>query len=350
MEQVKKPFVFSIPKNAMHFIRLLMAIYIACVHFVELSVITLDWMPAIIMNQGRIMILSFFIFSGFLVTGSYMRSDGLKNYLYNRILRLYPAYATILIVSILALSLMSTLSISDYFTDAHTLRYAVANFSLLNFIEPSLPGVFTHNPFSTAVNGSLWTLKVEMMFYLCLPLLLYFVKKQKNQRQRNWILFIAYCITYIYVYFIEHSSLIPSHLKQSFTLQFPGLINIFVVGVFMYFNMDWLQKNIKYLVIPAFILLLEKYFWNTYYITPIAIGLLVYFVSFKIPLLQKVKIKADFSYGIYIIHYPVVQTFIALGWIEKNATLSFIAYWIVILILSQCLWTFIEKPLMQKKR
>ena len=183
LDKEKKALVISIPKNAMHLIRLLMAVYIACAHFVELtSSPALDWIPSIFMRQGRMVILGFFVFSGLLVTGSYLRSKGFKDYIYNRILRLYPSYAAILIVSILALSLMSTLSFADYFSDLQTFKYIAANFSFLNFLEPSLPGVFENNPFSTAVNGSLWTLKVEMMFYLFLPILIYILTKQKTEK------------------------------------------------------------------------------------------------------------------------------------------------------------------------
>ena len=49
-------------------------------------------------------------------------------------------------------------------------RYLGWNLAFLNFMEPALPGVFEANRF-TEINGALWTLKIEVMFYLVLPLL-----------------------------------------------------------------------------------------------------------------------------------------------------------------------------------
>ena len=42
-------------------------------------------------------------------------------------------------------------------------------------MEPNLPGVFAGNTV-TEVNGALWTLKIEVMFYLILPLLVWLLR------------------------------------------------------------------------------------------------------------------------------------------------------------------------------
>ena len=51
-----------------------------------------------------------------------------------------------------------------------------ANLIFLNFVHPTLPGVFEGNQLSE-VNGALWTLKIEVMFYAAVPLLAWAFRK-----------------------------------------------------------------------------------------------------------------------------------------------------------------------------
>ena len=114
---------------------------------------------------------SFFVISGLLIYRSYTRSSSMASYLEKRARRIYPAYFICIVVAALALCSLSTLPVSQYFGFGFW-KYLGANLLFLNFLAPSLPGVFTSNTLS-AVNGALWTLKIEVIFYLFVPILHY---------------------------------------------------------------------------------------------------------------------------------------------------------------------------------
>ena len=113
----------------------------------------------------------FFAISGFLVARSGAHSPGLRPFAAKRALRLLPAL--IVCVWLLALvlgPLLTTLSPGDYLTTPQTLIYPLRSSVLITFAG-RLPGVFEHNPFIGAVDGSLWTLPLEACCYVMVAVL-----------------------------------------------------------------------------------------------------------------------------------------------------------------------------------
>ena len=114
---------------------------------------------------GEVGVVMFFAMSGFLIAKSWSDQPHLIPFAVKRALRLLPALAVAVSVTVFVVGpLFTTLPLSTYFTDPTTWVYWVRS-SLLITIRGTLPGVFETNPFPDAVNGSLWTLPVEACCY-----------------------------------------------------------------------------------------------------------------------------------------------------------------------------------------
>ena len=112
----------------------------------------------------------FFIVSGFLIFWSFDADQNKKHFYTKRFFRIFPLYAFLII--------LQTLFFIG-FSDGNTfevIKYFIANIFFLNFLAPSVGSTLSSLEVN-AINGSLWTLKNEVVFYLIVPLLFMFYKK-----------------------------------------------------------------------------------------------------------------------------------------------------------------------------
>jgi hypothetical protein len=81
----------------------------------------------------------FFVVSGFLIARSYESSSSLKSYISKRIRRIVPAYLLVVFLCAILLSLVSTYSFREYFSNTQVYKYLFWNSIFLNFKAPWLP-------------------------------------------------------------------------------------------------------------------------------------------------------------------------------------------------------------------
>lgn len=124
------------------------------------------------MTPGTIAVDVFFVVSGFLVTNSLLKRQSLWEFARARLLRIWPALLVMCALLVFVLGpLCTSLSLSAYLGAAGTWTWLARCATLIAGVEYELPGVFTHNPYPEAVNGSLWTLPLEVRMYALLALL-----------------------------------------------------------------------------------------------------------------------------------------------------------------------------------
>ncbi|PWB25383.1 acyltransferase family protein, partial [Flavobacterium sp. HTF] len=165
-------------KNCFDFLRFFFAANVLLSHISELSENKSLYFLSYFAN-AIIGIKGFFVISGFLVAKSYVNTPSLKTYFIKRAKRILPAYIVLILLSVVVFAYFSTYSFSEYFSAPDVYQYLGWNLIFMNFMQPCLPGLFENN-LICAVNGALWTLKIEEGFYLVLPLIFYLIRKTKK--------------------------------------------------------------------------------------------------------------------------------------------------------------------------
>jgi peptidoglycan/LPS O-acetylase OafA/YrhL len=289
---------------------------------------------------------SFFVISGLLVYRSYTRSSSFRSYIEKRVRRIYPAYFTVVVLAALALYFLSSEPASHYFGVGFW-KYLGANLVFLNFLAPSLPGVFTSNGIP-AVNGALWTLKIEVAFYLFVPVMYYLCNRFGTKKTMATI----FCLSCLWKYgfalldslhgyggidALDDSRSIYAQLE----VQFPAQLAYFCAGILFLLYFDKLKSHfraISCIAIALFLIdhILAKEILDVFWISGavFVFGFWRYFGNFS-------KF-GDFSYGVYIVHWPILQTLISLG-LAKLRPAIFLALALALIALTAVLlWKLVE--------
>jgi peptidoglycan/LPS O-acetylase OafA/YrhL len=126
--------------------------------------------PIVFAGHPNVAVDVFFTISGYLVMQSWERDPDIFRFFVKRSLRIFPGLLVCLVFTAVVVGLLATtLAPADYLRAPDTWKYIYSNTGLSLFSSmPFLPGVFEQNTFPRAVNGSLWTLRYEVVMYLML--------------------------------------------------------------------------------------------------------------------------------------------------------------------------------------
>ena len=291
--------------------------------------------------MAELSIQGFFIISGALVYGSWQRSKGLADYTSKRIRRLYPAYAVIILIPAIV---SAAITFEQPGALGEIARYVVANLTFLNFLEPTLPGLFGDNRFG-AVNGALWTLKIEVMFYIAVPVLAWGLSKLT----RFWWVGVALLAIGGLVW--QQASLAVDHrLSDQLARQLPGQMMYFAAGIAMWKLWDLVRAKAGLFLLVGSVILIAA-LWRPELASLRALGLFGIIAGFAFvrgPELNAAR-WGDISYGVYIVHFPIVQMLVAAGLFETLGLGGGIAVSaLVVLPVSYLLWWWVEKPALRR--
>jgi peptidoglycan/LPS O-acetylase OafA/YrhL len=294
------------------------------------------------MTMGSIAVDVFFVTSGFLVTASLLTRQSAIEFVWARVLRIYPALLIMLLLTVFGLGVCFTsLPLRSYLTDSGIYRYLFKCATLITGVAFDLPGVFTDNPYKSPVNGSLWTLTHEIRMYTILVMVWVALRLAKNIRLELFQLAITSSAVVASIY-LAFSSSFDIYLNQHFT----WLFYMFFSGAAFYVLRERIKLSLSLFALFSVVLLLsiaanrQNIFFVVYLFT---IPYILFYMAY-IPsgIIRKYNLLGDYSYGVYIYAFPVQQSVAAL--IPGVSVLSMLTissfFTLILAVLS---WNLLEK-------
>lgn len=321
--------------NNFDLLRLIFASLVVMTHCSELSgAPVLRWIPHLL--DQRMAVEGFFTMSGCLVVASYERSSSLKSYFAKRARRILPLYWAVIFFGLVLGAILSTLPLKEFVRSPDLWKYIAAQFSFANFLHPALPGLFTHNAIA-AVNGSLWTIKIEVMFYCSVPIMVTLCRKCGWWQVLSIIFFLS----------VFYRVLCERFHYESLAVQLPGQLSFFVVGTAVYHYLPLFKAHRSRMWLVA-VIAYSAYFclgWMVFRALGVSLTTLCW--ALLLPPWSGLTKNGDFSYGVYVFHWPVAQTFISFGLFMVRPFLALAAVIAVVAALAFSSWNLIERPFLR---
>jgi peptidoglycan/LPS O-acetylase OafA/YrhL len=345
------------PKNhyaALTGVRAVAAYSVFLVHYIPLPDSLKGTLLYTFFMEFHVGVNMFFVLSGFLIAHRYAHGlqFNFRNYLVNRVARIYPMFFLLTTGSFLVWFLKNPQ------TYLFLIKSYLLNISLLKSF---------FNKFKFSGIPQAWSLTVEETFYLLAPIIFWAIRKNRMALVYLPLVFIAIGGFLSNIPFLNSIQGFFESMEFSSTFTFFGRCIEFFVGIALAIFLEQLKqkftfKGITYTSILFFFgimtlmayLRLNNYFNTSFYliwpistfllpllaIAPLYLGLLTEKTLLAKVLSSKIMVLlGKSSYVFYLIHMGVVYS--ALNHIVQNKMLQFI----VLNLISIILFTYLEEPL-----
>ncbi len=296
------------------------------------------WKLAPELNFGVVGVKCFFVVSGFLVTQSWLARDDARAFVAARVLRIYPALVAATLLTILLAGASSALPWSAFLSHPQTFDYAW-RVALGWEMVYRLPGAFANNPIPHDVNGSLWTLPIELRLYVAL---LFAGLAGLLARRALWLGVLAALIAV----FTYEPGWFPLALSNRVVQE---LALLFALG-----SAAWVARDALPVSLPAAAVALALVAWNPAGLARGALfaPLLTYLVLVAAyhPRLQCAAFNrpGDYSYGVYVYSFPLQQTLLQ-HWRGLEPLALFALSLSATLAVAALSWHLLERPALALK-
>ena len=297
----------------------------------------------------------FFVISGFLVSASYRRSNTIGKSSVNRSLRIYPGLWVCLVVAIASVAVLMPevfegLSFFEFFA------WIAAQVSIVQFYNPDFL-----RPYGLgALNGSLWTIPVELQFYIMLPIVCFLFGTKKQIKNKTLLMLI---VIFLAMNQFQLHGLRPYYgtfwykiLRCTFLPHFW----LFLVGVAFqqnferllpYFEGKFFYWSLVHAAAVGLAIFLGQSYGSNFPFPVVGLSLAGLTMSFAYTcrgLADQLLNHNDISYGVYIYHGLVINAFVHLGLVGSLSNLFWL--FVITIVLAYLSWRFVERPCMKLKK
>jgi peptidoglycan/LPS O-acetylase OafA/YrhL len=302
---------------------------------------------------GEVGVNAFFALSGFLVTQSWRRSRSGWDYLGRRMLRILPGFWVCLLVTGLGLfpwlwARHHGTTWLEAFAQGPFFSYVGRN-ALLRIRQATIGDLFATQPASRVVNGALWSLFPEFLCYLGVAIAGLLGALVPGRFRLLWLgAAAAFLLHAAGPMALTHFSG-PSFGAAWYLWRLDTQATFFAVGALGCVYGDCLRVTPPRLLAGVLLLglamRLHGYGWAGPFLLPFA-------------LLQTASLLpgawldriGDYSYGIYVYHFPLQQTLLSLGWTGAGAAAFGGLTLALVLPVAILSWHAVEKPLLRWNR
>jgi peptidoglycan/LPS O-acetylase OafA/YrhL len=287
----------------------------------------------------------FFIISGFVISLTIQNNSNWKYFLINRFSRLFPVYWICLILSVLTYVIFYTYINEPAPTD-YLFKTFLVNLSMVQF--------YTGFP---NIDGSYWTLIIELLFYAFILIFLIVNKKQFIEIVGAICLLFPLCLILLYDQIISDETI--HHLVNRLPLlaYFP----LFFSGILLYKIKFETKNTLRWILLfccfSLQLFLFDKFYSNSPQLTFLqySITLSVMYIAFILYVYNKLSFivckptvwLGSISYCLYLIHQSigsqVILPFLH-NYLLINFWIAFILTIGAIFLISHLILTYIEKP------
>lgn len=257
-------------------------------------------------NYAALAVECFFVVSGYLVANSFDRDPDPKRFFIKRFFRIYPLYITVVIAQTLILGALAQGGVSGNLGSMAT--YFLANAAFANFLQYDVGNGPLSGLYEQSLNASLWTLKIEVGFYLLLPFIW-----RLFQRRGIGVLVALFLASALYHHLLDRAG------HATLAKQLPGQLQFFVLGVAAYWYRDRLRLENRWLGLALGLGLAAAVTGLLHSRPPLFYPMLVAALVVVLALMTpRLRLTSDMSYGVYLLHAPIIQLSLLFGLYEPG--------------------------------
>ena len=300
----------------------------------------------------------FFVLSGMLIYASFARnSTNIKKFFWHRAVRIFPALWVCVAITVALIVAQTPLSPTDFFTDPKLGAWLFGSFTIFQAYTPEVL-----RQWATGVpNGALWTIAVEIEFYVLVPLMV-LVTRPTLGRWKHLVP-LAAAVSILINAFV--GSIDPDSGPGKVGGVFLGTyLYYFIMGVYAYRHWPtvrtwvegrfgwWIGGYVAYYVVFSDLLGLYE---PSYFIKhPLNLGAHVLLAGVTLSAAFSMKTLSgrllrhyDISYGVYIYHLVIINVLVHYGHVGSAWNLA--AAVVLSIAAGLASWVLIEQRALRLK-
>ncbi|MFN8042497.1 MAG: acyltransferase [Mycobacterium sp.] len=285
----------------------------------------------------------FFVLSGFLITASWLRNPRPREYFAARFLRIFPGLWVCLLVVAFVIAPIGVAiqggSAKDLLLSPAPIQYVLNN-AVLNVFHASIAGTPSEVPWPHVWDGTLWTLIFELFCYIGVA-----VAGVIGLLRQRWAVPVAFVLALSLAAVVGY----PGWGIQTIPQMIGRFSVVFLAGMLVHQFRDVLPARWWLVAVCMVFVAVSALFVPNYRVIaaiPLAYAVIV---SGALIRSERLRLRTDISYGVYIYGWPIQQLLAICGLTFLNPWLFAIVAGAITVPLAALSWFVVEKPAMSLK-